>query len=94
MDLPISFSLCAVMDLPIYKKWVVLDLSISFLWVVMDLSISFLWVVMDLSISFSLCVVMDSNHRRQEPADLQSAPFGHSGNYPLLESECKINTFS
>ena len=54
MDLPISFSLCAVMDLPIYKKWVVLDLSISFLWVVMDLSISFLWVVMDLSISFSL----------------------------------------
>ncbi len=48
MDLPISFSLCAVMDLPIYKKWVVLDLSISFL-----------WVVMDLSISFSLCVVMD-----------------------------------
>ena len=59
MDLPISFSLCAVMDLPIYKKWVVLDLSISFLWVVMDLSISFLWVVMDLSISFSLCVVID-----------------------------------
>ena len=30
MDLSISFSLCAVMDLPIYKKWVVLDLSISF----------------------------------------------------------------
>ena len=28
-------------------------------------------------------VVMDSNHRRQEPADLQSAPFGHSGNHPL-----------
>ena len=26
---------------------------------------------------------MDSNHRRQEPADLQSAPFGHSGNHPL-----------
>ena len=82
------------MNLPIYKKWVVMDLSISFsLCAVMDLSIykkvggagpfhQFLWVV------------MDSNHRRQEPADLQSAPFGHSGNYPLLESECKINTFS
>ena len=36
----------------------------------------------------------DSNHRRQEPADLQSAPFGHSGNYPLLESECKSNNLS
>ncbi len=26
---------------------------------------------------------MDSNHRRRKPADLQSAPFGHSGNYPV-----------
>ena len=26
---------------------------------------------------------MDSNHRRRTPADLQSAPFGHSGNFPL-----------
>ncbi len=26
--------------------------------------------------------VMDSNHRRRTPADLQSAPFGHSGNFP------------
>ena len=25
---------------------------------------------------------MDSNHRRRKPADLQSAPFGHSGNFP------------
>ena len=25
---------------------------------------------------------MDSNHRRRKPADLQSAPFGHSGNHP------------
>src|SRR5262249_5569365 len=25
---------------------------------------------------------MDSNHRRHEPADLQSAPFGRSGNPP------------
>ena len=29
---------------------------------------------------------MDSNHRRQEPADLQSAPFGHSGNHPKVAS--------
>ena len=28
-------------------------------------------------------VVMDSNHRRRKPADLQSAPFGHSGIYPV-----------
>lgn len=28
--------------------------------------------------------VMDSNHRRPKPADLQSAPFDHSGNCPLL----------
>lgn len=27
-------------------------------------------------------VEMDSNHRRRKPADLQSAPFGHSGNFP------------
>ena len=26
--------------------------------------------------------VMDSNHRRRKPAELQSAPFVHSGNYP------------
>ncbi len=26
---------------------------------------------------------MDSNHRRYKPADLQSAPFGHSGTPPL-----------
>ena len=30
--------------------------------------------------------VMDSNHRRRTPADLQSAPFGHSGNYPCFEN--------
>ena len=28
--------------------------------------------------------VMDSNHRRRKPAELQSAPFGHSGNCPSL----------
>ena len=32
-------------------------------------------------------VVMDSNHRRRKPADLQSAPFGHSGNHPYLFSK-------
>ena len=38
---------------------------------------------------------MDSNHRRQEPADLQSAPFGHSGNHPRLSlgSGCKGKGF-
>ena len=29
---------------------------------------------------------MDSNHRRHKPADLQSAPFGHSGICPTLLS--------
>ena len=28
---------------------------------------------------------MDSNHRRYKPADLQSAPFGHSGIRPVLD---------
>ena len=28
--------------------------------------------------------VMDSNHRRRTPADLQSAPFDRSGNFPCL----------
>ena len=27
---------------------------------------------------------MDSNHRRRKPADLQSAPFGHSGTCPTI----------
>ena len=27
---------------------------------------------------------MDSNHRRRTPADLQSAPFGHSGIFPYV----------
>ena len=27
---------------------------------------------------------LDSNQRRRKPADLQSAPFGHFGIYPLL----------
>ena len=31
--------------------------------------------------------VMDSNHRRRTPADLQSAPFDRSGNFPFFSSE-------
>ena len=30
--------------------------------------------------------VMDSNHRSRKTAELQSAPFGHSGNCPLPQS--------
>ncbi len=37
--------------------------------------------------------VMDSNHRRRTPADLQSAPFGHSGNFPLLSTCPTSNNF-
>ena len=32
--------------------------------------------------SFFVWAKMDSNHRRRKPADLQSAPFGHSGICP------------
>ena len=32
---------------------------------------------------------MDSNHRRRKPADLQSAPFGHSGTCPFQKVERK-----
>ena len=37
---------------------------------------------------------MDSNHRRRKPADLQSAPFGHSGICPslFLRASCRIRT--
>ena len=28
---------------------------------------------------------LDSNQRRRKPADLQSAPFGHSGTYPITD---------
>ncbi len=28
---------------------------------------------------------LDSNQRRRKPADLQSAPFGHSGTYPFTD---------
>ena len=33
---------------------------------------------------------MDSNHRRYKPADLQSAPFGHSGIRPFFKCDAKI----
>ena len=35
---------------------------------------------------------MDSNHRRRKPADLQSAPFGHSGICPLAIDYKVVNT--
>ena len=38
---------------------------------------------------------MDSNHRRRKPADLQSAPFGHSGICPTIilhRASCRIRT--
>ena len=34
-------------------------------------------------------VEMDSNHRRHKPADLQSAPFGHSGIHPNANAKLK-----
>ena len=33
---------------------------------------------------------MDSNHRRRKPADLQSAPFGHSGICPFCVCDGKV----
>ena len=36
---------------------------------------------------------MDSNHRKRKLSELQSDPFGHSGNCPIILSECKGNTF-
>ncbi len=33
---------------------------------------------------FYMWAVMDSNHRRRKSAELQSAPFGHSGNCPFF----------
>ncbi len=37
---------------------------------------------------------MDSNHRRRKPADLQSAPFGHSGICPFAFEKLLINFVS
>ena len=36
---------------------------------------------------------MDSNHRRRKPADLQSAPFAHSGICPLPYQRCKVRNY-
>ncbi len=36
--------------------------------------------------------VMDSNHRRRKPADLQSVPFGHSGNFPYVSKPLSLNS--
>ena len=41
----------------------------------------------------SVWAKMDSNHRRYKPADLQSAPFGHSGIRPCsFWASCRIRT--
>ena len=34
---------------------------------------------------------MDSNHRSREAADLQSAPFNHSGTYPFAVNKTNDN---
>ena len=44
-----------------------------------------------------LWVLMDSNHRSRKTADLQSAPFGHSGKHPsavkrVQRYDKKVNT--
>ena len=35
-------------------------------------------------------VLMDSNHRSRKTADLQSAPFGHSGKHPFPKADAKV----
>ena len=43
---------------------------------------------------FFVWAKMDSNHRRRKPADLQSAPFGHSGMCPFaLDSLALVGSF-
>jgi hypothetical protein len=39
------------------------------------------------TIKKDLWAVVDSNHRSRKTADLQSAPFGHSGNCPKKRAE-------
>ncbi len=41
---------------------------------------------MNFNYSLVKWAVMDSNHRRRKPAELQSAPFGHSGNCPFTKN--------
>ena len=39
------------------------------------------------NVLFFVWAKMDSNHRRRKPADLQSAPFGHSGICPYFTAK-------
>ena len=43
--------------------------------------------------SFLWWVLMDSNHRSRKTADLQSAPFGHSGKHPFSKPGAKVQQF-
>ena len=43
---------------------------------------------------FRKWVVMDSNHRSRKTTDLQSAPFGRSGNHPYSFSLCSKQSLS
>ena len=56
---------------------------------------TYLWLVdiSRLKTQTSSWAVMDSNHRRLAPAELQSAPFGHSGNCPLGRPDCSVSAF-
>ena len=48
------------------------------------------FLIVNCSLSIKEWAVMDSNHRRRKPAELQSAPFGHSGNCPrYFQLQCK-----
>ena len=44
--------------------------------------------------AFSAWVLMDSNHRSRKTADLQSAPFGHSGKHPCIDSSNRYTMLS
>ena len=41
---------------------------------------------------YKMWVLMDSNHRSRKTADLQSAPFGHSGKHPWFRGRWRIRT--
>ena len=47
-------------------------------------------------LNFRSWAVMDSNHRSRKTAELQSAPFGHSGNCPKpqLISELRVQSYN
>ncbi len=50
------------------------------------MSYSFKIYHLKFKITKELWAVVDSNHRSRKTADLQSAPFGRSGNCPFLSS--------